>query len=229
MPDAPSWAGLYDPIVDAKVDRRPYVVAHLAQSLDGCIAMPGGESQWISGEADLDHTHRLRALCDAVLVGAHTVIFDDPQLTTRRVPGPSPLRVIVDPNGRVKPPRRVFDDGSSTLVMSRGPRPDLEAGGTLVESLPSTDGVLCPTEILAALHRRGVRRVLVEGGGVTVSRFLAAGCVDRLHLVMAPLLVGGGRRALSASLGASLAHCPRPPTQVVQLGNDWLFDCDLST
>ncbi|MEO0604067.1 MAG: RibD family protein, partial [Myxococcota bacterium] len=108
LPDNDELVDLYRPVLEPEPPDRPYVVAHLAQSLDGCIALPAGESQWISGHEDLVHTHRLRALCDAVLVGARTVVHDDPQLTVRHVEGPHPLRVVLDPNGRLGPEHRVF-------------------------------------------------------------------------------------------------------------------------
>lgn len=214
----------YGPFLRAS--SRPVVLAHLAQSLDGRIALPCGTSRWISGEADLVHTHRLRALADAVVVGAHTVERDDPQLTTRLVEGPSPLRVVLDPRRRLPATHRVFDTTAAPTLLVGGV--DLPApSGVESLALPLRDGLLDPVGIVDALARRGVRRVLVEGGGITVSRFLAAGCVDRLHLVVAPVLLGVGRAALEVPLAAALEDCPRPPTRVERLGDDWLFDCEL--
>src|ERR1700712_5315572 len=85
-----------------------FVLGRVAQSLDGYIATRTGESVWISGPGDLRHTHRLRALSDAVVVGARTVRADNPRLTTRLVDGPSPVRVILDPNRRLDDRYRVF-------------------------------------------------------------------------------------------------------------------------
>lgn len=203
---------------------RPVVLAHLAQSLDGRIALPDGESQWISGEADLHHTHRLRALADAVVVGARTVERDDPQLTTRHVPGPSPLRVVVDPARSLGPDYQVFQDGLAPTILVTGTDDPAPAGIDLLH-LEKVDGIVQPGALLEALAARGIGRVLIEGGGVTVSRFLAAGCVDRLHVVVAPVLLGHGRPALSIPMASTLADCPRPPVRVEPLGDDWLFDC----
>src|SRR5437016_715601 len=90
---------LYLPICSA-TRARPITVGHLGQSLDGFIATHAGESQWVTGQENILHMHRLRALCDAVVVGAGTVAADDPELTTRLVPGPNPLRVVIDPARR---------------------------------------------------------------------------------------------------------------------------------
>jgi len=200
---------------------RPYVVAHLAQSLDGRIALASGESQWISGSEDVVHTHRLRALVDAVLVGASTATHDDPQLTVRHVDGDQPTRVVIDPNGRVPDDSRLFTDGMApTLVVG----PSAPGQAECLGSFTSGDGVDL-ADVLAALGDRGVRRLLVEGGGVTVSRFLAAGLVDRLHLVVSPVLLGQGRPSLDVALGA-LDQCPRPRVRTTLLGADTLYDLD---
>ena len=188
-------------------------VAHLAQSLDGRIALPDGQSRWISGYEDVRHTHRLRALCDAVVVGAETVVHDDPRLTVRECEGANPVRVVLDPRGRVPARRLVFRDDAKTLVV--GPKGDLDLGSEI-----------SPEALLAALADLGLGRVFVEGGGQTVSRFLRAGCLDRLHLTVAPVLLGRGRPSLQLDLGA-LEDCPRPKVTRHVLGPDVLFDLDL--
>src|SRR5471030_3393847 len=108
---------LYLPICRATA-ARPMAIGHLGQSLDGFIATHAGESQWVTGEENILHLHRLRALCHAVVVGAGTVAADDPLLTTRLVPGPNPLRVILDPARRLGADHRVFnDDTAETLYV----------------------------------------------------------------------------------------------------------------
>src|SRR5213083_1641814 len=98
---------LYLPICSATA-ARPITVGHLGQSLDGFIATHAGESRWVTGPENMVHMHRMRALCDAVIVGAGTVAADDPQLTTRLVDGPNPIRVVLDPTRRLEPRHRVF-------------------------------------------------------------------------------------------------------------------------
>ena len=221
-PGAPDPEGLVE-LLGPVVDPAVRVVAHLAQSLDGRIALPDGRSRWISGEADLTLTHRLRALCDAVVVGANTVRIDDPQLTVRRVPGPSPVRVVIDPRASVPRDRAIFADANVLRITAA------DTGEPDSVVLPARDGVIDPHAIVEALRARGLRRILVEGGGVTVSRFVAAGAVDRLHLVVANVLVGAGRAALTlpAPLAATLDACPRPVVRAVPLGGDVLLDCAL--
>jgi len=226
---ATAMADLFLPLLGPLPEERPLVVAHLAQSMDGRIARTDGESHWITGGDDLDHTHRLRALCDAVLVGAETVAQDDCKLTVRRCTGPQPLRIVLDPNSRVPANRSVLVDGAApTLwVCAAGAAAPAGAGVECLER-PLVDGAFLVSDLLDALHDRGIRRLFVEGGGLTVSHLLRGEALDRLHLAVAPLLMGEGRSTLSLALGDDLSSCPRPHVQVHQLGRDWLFDCDFS-
>ena len=170
-------------------------IAQLAQSVDGFIASRTGDANYVSGDEDREHLHRLRALVDAVVVGAQTVTADDPQLTTRAVSGPSPVRVIIDPQGRVPGDAQVLNDGRvSTLwcvATATETQPKLAAHVELV-TLEPVAGRFPPQALLAMLRARGLGRVLIEGGGRTVSDFLAAGVLDRLYLTTAPILVGDG-------------------------------------
>ena len=214
---------LFTPLLTIRRERLP-VYAHLAQSLDGRIALPDGSAFWISGPEDVRHTHRMRALADAVVVGAETVVRDNPQLSVREVEGPSPLRVVLDPQGRVQPDAEICTDGQPSLIIRH--KGSETAGDAEVVFLPHAE--FAPQDVLGLLAARGVRRVLIEGGGVTVSRFLAAGCLDRLHLVVAPVLLGTGRPGLFLPLGDVPTSCPRPVRRRVALGEDTLYDLDLS-
>lgn len=236
------------------------VIGQIGQSLDGRIATENGHSHYVTGPADIRRLHRLRALADAVIVGAGTVAADDPHLTVREVEGENPVRVVLDPNGRLPPDRAVFRDGAArTLVVRRAPagrgRPAPDRAGfhdgsaqtVAAQSAPagrggarptpntlelpadaaSADGGVAPAEIVAALRARGLSRILVEGGGVTVSRFLAAGVLTRLHVTVAPLLIGSGRHALTLPPIPSLDRALRPRCRRFPLGDDMLFDLDL--
>lgn len=206
---------------------RPTVFAHLAQSLDGRIATLGGESQWITGKQDLRHTHRLRAVADVVIVGAETVRQDNPRLTVRNVSGVSPLRLVIDPDRRLDDSYNLFtDDAAETLLVCDGDRDDGSAVGKApVLGVPRGDGGLDLANLLRRLTERGVRRLFVEGGGITVSHFLQAGCLDRLHLVMAPVILGSGRPGLALPEIQGLHRALRPPTRSFSMGESILFDC----
>ncbi len=206
------------------------VVGRLAQTLDGRIATASGSSQWIGGRGDILHTHRLRALCHAVVVGAGTVRHDDPRLTTRECAGPDPVRVVLDTDRRLGPDYGIFREGPPTLLLTADDAPGPDRLGTAeVVRLPrdaAHGGLLVPA-MLAALAARRLTRIFVEGGGVTVSRFLAAGCLDRLHVTVAPVLLGSGIPAFTLPEAARIADGLRFDWTVHPLAPDMLFDIAL--
>jgi riboflavin-specific deaminase-like protein len=230
---ASRWERIFGPLRAGQVDDL-LVVGQIGQSLDGRAATSTGHSHYINGAEGLDHLHRLRALMDAVVVGVGTALADDPQLTVRRVAGPSPARVVIDPNGRLPAAARAFrDDGVRRLVIAAGGAgADLPAGvlpaGIERVALPASQGCLDPCDILACLAARGLRRILIEGGPATVARFLEARCLDRLHVVVAPVILGGGRASLDLAPITRCDEALRPRTVTHVLGDEVLFDCDLT-
>jgi diaminohydroxyphosphoribosylaminopyrimidine deaminase / 5-amino-6-(5-phosphoribosylamino)uracil reductase len=222
------WDALFGPLRTGRVDDL-VVVGQLGQTLDGRIATDSGHSHYINGPEGLDHLHRLRALVDAVVIGVGTALADDPQLTVRRVAGPSPARVILDPRGRLRASARVLAvDGVRRLVVTTANAAGGLPDGVEVVPLPAEDGQIAPAAVLGALRARGMHRILIEGGARTVSGFLSAGCLDRLHLVVAPIILGTGRTGLGLAPIERVDHALRPPTRAYPLGEDVLFDCDLS-
>jgi diaminohydroxyphosphoribosylaminopyrimidine deaminase/5-amino-6-(5-phosphoribosylamino)uracil reductase len=222
------WEDIFGPLRLSAIDDL-VVVGQCGQSIDARVATPSGHSHYINGEAGLAHLHRLRALVDAVLIGVGTAIADDPQLTVRRVPGPSPARVVVDPNGRLPSTARVLAaDGVRRLVVTAAGTPANLPAGVEIVPLGANKGELAPAAVLSALAERGFRRILVEGGADTVSRFLAARCLDRLHILVAPIILGGGRSSLTLPPIERVEEAVRAPMRAHVLGGDVLLDCDLS-
>jgi diaminohydroxyphosphoribosylaminopyrimidine deaminase / 5-amino-6-(5-phosphoribosylamino)uracil reductase len=204
-----------------------FVVAHLGQSLDGRIAAANGASRWVTGPQDVAHNHRMRALFDAVVVGAGTVEYDDPQLTVRAVPGRNPVRVVLDPRRRLAGHYRIFNDGAAPTLLLCGEAcaGDTGIGQAEVIGVAMQGGHLRPRAVLDCLAGRGLKRVFVEGGGITVSRFLAAGCLDRLQIAIAPLIIGSGRPSITLPEISRLSAGLRPPTRCLMLGHDVLVEC----
>ena len=159
-------------------EHRPFVVWKVAGTLDGRVAAADGSSRWVTGPEARAAVHRLRATCDAVLVGSGTALTDDPQLTVRDAASPpphpvaarQPLRVVLDRRGRLPATARVLDDAAPTLVSA--------AAG--------------PRELLEELFARDVRRVLLEGGPTLAAAFLREGLVDEAVVHLAPKLLGAG-------------------------------------
>jgi diaminohydroxyphosphoribosylaminopyrimidine deaminase/5-amino-6-(5-phosphoribosylamino)uracil reductase len=177
---------------------RPWVTVKAAMSLDGDIALAGGESRWISSPLSRSKAHLLRSEHDAVLVGLGTVLADDPELTVRLVEGRSPLRVVLDSRLRTPLTAKVIGDGRCLFLAGENAPAErqaaLESKGATVRRLPSEGPAGRPSvgQVLAALSAEGVSMLLVEGGSSVISGFVAAGMVDEYSLFVAPVLLGRG-------------------------------------
>lgn len=190
----------------------PFVIAKFAASLDGRIAAASGDSRWVSGPETRAWSHNLRTRIDAILVGSSTVIVDDPELTARpgeRLSERQPLRVVVDSRGRTPPMARLFAGPAKTLVATVADSPvawrsSLEAQGAEVAALPAgVGGHVDPAALLAELGRRDILTLLVEGGGVLLGGFFDSGLVDKVHAVIAPMIIGSAEApAAVAGTGA---------------------------
>jgi len=180
---------------------KPFVIAKFAMSLDGKIATHKGESQWITNELSRQRGHQLRDITDAILVGAGTVLADDPQLTTRlpKADVHHPLRIVADSRGRVPLSARVYDPelpGKTILATTSqcdpAHRAALRARGVEVWTLPANaDGRVSISALLDEIGRHGLLTLLVEGGSELLGSFFLEGVVDRVWAFIAPLIIGG--------------------------------------
>jgi GTP cyclohydrolase II len=213
---------------------RPYVVLKYAQTLDGRIATGSGDAKWISGPGERRIAHALRAACDAVAVGAGTVLADNPLLTVRMVPGASPIRVILDSTLRLPSDAHVFGADARTIVLttersSPARRANLqERGVTVAVVREAPDGIDLP-DGLAKLQQLGIRSLLVEGGARVITSMLRERLVDRMVVAVAPLLLGKGIEALG-DLGINLVAdgLQLANRTVHQAGSDLLIAGDLN-
>jgi len=214
----------------------PFVALKAAMSLDGKIATSAGESKWITGERARAFGHRLRAWHDAVLVGVETVLADDPELTLRLARGRSPLRVVVDSRGRTPSGARLLGVGDRSPVIalteraSPARRQRLQRAGADVWVLPSREGRVDLGALAGRLAEQGANSLLVEGGGTVAASALAAGLVDRVYFLVAPLILGGARAPTSVE-GEGVRRLSEAwrvaSLRVRRLGSDLLLVGDL--
>ena len=176
----------------------PFVTWKVAASLDGKVAARDGSSRWITGEAARRDVHRLRAACDAIMIGAGTALVDHPSLTVRDpgYRGRPPLRVLVDARGRVPATGELFDDAAPTLVATteqapRERREEWDAAGAEVVVYGSEDGGVRVGALLADLGKRDAQGVLLEGGPTLAWAAVEEGAVDKVVVYLAPTLIGG--------------------------------------
>lgn len=204
------------PFASLMLWKRPWVTLKLATSLDGRIADATGRSKWISGPAARDIVQAMRRQSDAIVVGAGTAVGDDPSLLPRPSRGRHPFRVIVDSKGHVAPSARVFlgDGKSETIVATTRRCSDArckayEEGGGEAWILPGANGGVALPALMRRLGKRGVMRVLVEGGGALAESLFKARMVDEVVMFVAPVVIGGEGIGAIGGVGWPLRSAPR--------------------
>jgi len=183
----------------------PFVVAKFAMSLDGKMATKSGDSKWISNSDARSYVHRVRHIVDAIMVGANTVINDDPRLSARVCGSSSdkggvtkvqPLRVIVDGKGRIPSSAQIFSEPGNTLVVVGRPLEDkkkkelVDAGAEVVE-LDAVEGIINLKDLFQLLGQRQVTSILVEGGSKLFGFLFDGGLVDKVLAFVSPIIIGG--------------------------------------
>lgn len=224
-----SWpAAIFDPLRQSDRE-QPFVIGQIGQTIDGRIATITGQSKYINGPSGLLHLHRLRAVVDAVVVGIGTVLADDPQLTVRLAKGVHPARVVIDPNHRLGFHPKMFNkDGARRVVITKIGIDYPAYPGIEIFYLPAENGNISPDAIVQCLAGIGLKRILIEGGAQTVSRFMQAGCLDRLHVIVAPIIMGSGRPGFCLPAIDHMDQAQRLVVHSHKLEDELLFDCDLS-
>ena len=215
--------------------KRPFVTVKVAQSLDGKIATRTGDSRWVSGPAARAWVHRLRAQVDAILVGAATVLKDNPRLTARTDGAArQPIKIIVDSHLRTSPGARIFSSGrvivATTTSAPHSKENRLLRAGAEVLRLPARRGRVHLKSLLRELARREISHLLIEGGGEVIASAFEARAVDRFCCIIAPKVIGG-RAAPTAVGGEGIAYLsqamPLKDFTVRRLGSDLLLEGDV--
>ena len=235
---APEAAALNAGFLSRVRTGRPLVTLKVATTLDGMVALPSGESRWITGEAARTHAHLMRAQHDAIMAGIGTVLADDPELTCR-LPGLENrrlVRIVADSQGRLPPGSRLARSAdrqpvwllSADAVPASGPLGQLNV--RLMAAGRGGSGSLDLAAALRLLGDAGVTRLLVEGGARLSSSLLRQGLVDRLLWYRAPAVRGSGLSAFSGLHLSGLAEMPRVMRkETIRLGEDVLETYDLGT
>ncbi|MEQ8253158.1 MAG: dihydrofolate reductase family protein, partial [Smithellaceae bacterium] len=207
-----------------------------AATLDGRIATAHGQSQWISSPASLKFAHRLRARHDAVLVGAQTVIKDNPELTVRHIRGRNPLRIVVDFSLRVPLQAKVFQNLSAadTIIATAKPADDpqfqhfADSGVQMISTDADNEGKVDLKKLFKILAARGISSILIEGGAQIITTVLNENLTSRLVAIIAPKIIGTGIEAVGKLDIIDLAHAKKLNFQKIKrIGPDIMIDSRL--
>lgn len=180
----------------AHQQQRAIAVSHFAQSLDGKIATNSGDSKWIGSPENLLHAHRMRALCDGIMIGTRTLANDQPSLTVRHVHGQNPRRIVISSSAR---DFSSLTDSCGDPVLVLGTGPESQSQHLNYKSLPAQNGHISCKQILEYLYQENILSVYVEGGAETTSNFLRDGMLDVMQLHLSPQIFGSGISGISLS------------------------------
>lgn len=213
---AADCARAMDEFLFSIVRRTPFVCLKSAVSLDGKIALPNGQSKWITNAQSRAHAHLLRHYADAVVVGIETVLQDDPSLSVRLDErATQPIRVVLDSSARLPLDAKIWQDAPALLVAvsPEAPRERLEKlrslGATIIEIERDERGLLAWQPFLEDLARREIVSLLIEGGARVAGSALKAGVVDKVAWFVAPMFIGEGKSALAGFEVQNLSEAPR--------------------
>ena len=206
----------------------PYVTIKFAQSLDGRIATRNGSSQWISSKQSRGYAHQLRALNDAILIGAGTANKDNPRLTVRLAKGRNPIRLVLSSSGKLKKNLKLFNDGAARTIIVTGNKTRVPDGIEVIRLAQKKDG-LDLHALLKILGKIGILSLLIEGGREIITSFIKQNLADQIIVVTAPLLIGEGINAIGELQTKSIDRALKiKATNYRQLGPDMMITGELS-
>ena len=171
--------------------KKSYVVSHFAQSLDGKIATYSGHSKWIGNQENLIHAHRMRALCDGILIGANTYLRDKPLLTVRHVEGNNPIKIILGNSCLKVGNSKIINNHTFFFTSGKRVNNETENDENVVYFSPN-NGLIDPNEITKTLFKKGIFTLYLEGGAFTSSYFLKKKALNEIQLFLSPAIFGSG-------------------------------------
>jgi len=218
---------LIEPFATNMNQHRAFIVLKFASTLDGQIATKTGHAKWISCEKTLDYTHKLRAEYDAILIGSGTLISDNPSLTTRRVTGKNPVRIVIAGKNKLPLDRKIFTDGGARSIVAT--YHDNPFTGDIPDSVelwrfPEKDGRILIRDIANRAFNEDIYSIMIEGGSSVNTQALSEKIADRIYIDIAPKILGKGIPSIG-DLGIEKMYdaIDIVPYRIERIGNDVLF------
>ena len=200
-------------------------IGQIGQSLDAKIALNNGNSHYINEKESITYLHCLRSISDGVLVGVNTIIKDNPLLTTRKIKGQNPTRLIIDPSLKLTNKYKIFKDKNTNIVFTTSNKIKNLKNTTIVK-LPKKDFTL---GIYNFLKKSSLKYILIEGGPTTLSYFVELKLINYLQFIISPTLIGSGIDSVKLKPITNLNKAIRRPSNFAKLGKEIVATLDFNS
>ena len=202
-----------------------FLIGQIGQSLDGKIALNNGNSHYINEKESILYLHCLRAVCDGVLVGVNTVIKDNPLLTTRKIKGSNPVRLIIDPSLKLSNRYKIFKDDNRNIIFTNSNK-QKKFNNTLIVKFPKKNFT---NNIFQYLKKTSFKNILVEGGPTTLSNFIEMKLLNYMQFIISPTLIGSGIDSLKLKPITNLKNAIRVENTISKLGKEIVMTLNLNS
>ena len=200
-----------------------FLIGQIGQSLDGKIALNNGNSHYINEKESILYLHCLRAVCDGVLVGVNTIIKDNPLLTTRKIKGSNPVRLIIDPSLKLSNRYKIFKDDNRNIIFTNSNK-QKKFNNTLIVKFPKKNFT---NNIFQYLKKTSFKNILVEGGPTTLSNFIEMKLLNYMQFIISPTLIGSGIDSLKLKPITNLKNAIRVKNTISKLGKEIVVTLNL--
>lgn len=204
---------------------KKLVIAQIGQSIDGRIALNNGNSHYINNPKSIIYLHCLRSISDAIIVGSNTIKKDDPLLTTRRIKGTNPKRIIIDGSLSLNNKYKIFNDGNENIIFTKSNK-NIKLNNSTIIRLKEKNFT---KNLIAQIKKLKYKNILVEGGSKTISELINNKYIDILQFMIAPILIGSGINSLNLKKISNLNKAIRPKHNFNELENEIIVNLFLNS
>ena len=200
-------------------------IGQIGQSLDGKIALNNGSSHYINEKESITYLHCLRSISDGVLVGVNTIIKDNPLLTTRKIKGPNPIRLIIDPTLKLTNKYKIFKDDNKNIIFTNSSKEKKFINTTIVK-FPKKNFT---QKIYDYLEKTSLQTILIEGGPTTLSHFIELKLLNYMQFIISPTIIGSGIDSVRLKPISDLKNALRTTNTICKLGKEIIVTLDFNS
>ena len=204
---------------------KKLVIAQIGQSIDGRIALNNGNSHYINNPKSIIYLHCLRSISDAIIVGSNTIKKDDPLLTTRKIKGTNPKRIIIDGSLSLNNKYKIFNDGNENIIFTKSNK-NIRLNNSTIIRLKEKNFT---KNLITQIKKLKYKNILVEGGSKTISELINNKYIDILQFMIAPILIGSGINSLNLKEISNLNKAIRPKHNFNELENEIIVNLFLNS